>query len=146
MQRILIIHGPNLNLLGKRPSELYGSLSLEEINKKIKRYAEENEIFVEIVQSNSESEIINIIQEAENKYDGIIINPAGYTHTSVAIRDSIEAVNLPVVEVHMSNILAREEFRQKSLTAPVCKGLISGFGYESYLLAIDYFLKRRKEL
>ncbi len=143
MQRLLIIHGPNLNLLGKRPVNVYGTLSLEEINKKIEEYAKKNNLKVKIIQSNNESEIIEIIQKAEEEFDGIIINPAGYTHTSVAIRDSIEAINIPVIEVHLSNIHAREEFRRKSMIAPVCEGQISGFGYKSYLLAIDYFLKRR---
>jgi len=145
MQRLLIIHGPNLNLLGKRPVKFYGDLPLSEINKKIKDYAEYLGVKTEIFQTNIEGEIIELIQKAEDNYDGIIINPAAFTHTSVAIRDCIEAVRIPVVEVHLSNIFSREDFRQRSLTAAVCEGVISGFGYRSYLLAIDYFKKQEEK-
>ncbi|MEO0094370.1 MAG: type II 3-dehydroquinate dehydratase [candidate division WOR-3 bacterium] len=137
MQKILLIHGPNLNLLGKRNQEAYGRLTLDEINKRVIDYARDNGIQVDIYQSNSESEIIGLIQNADN-YDGIVINPGGYTHTSVAIRDAIEAVGIKTIEVHLSNIYAREEFRHKSIIAPVCKGQIAGFGWYGYILAIDY--------
>jgi len=144
MQRLLVIHGPNLNLLGKRPENYYGTLSLSEIDEKIREYVKSKGMDVTIIQSNSESEIIEIIQKADNDFKGIIINPAGFTHTSVAIRDCIEAIDAPVVEVHLSNIYAREDFRHKSITAPVCKGQISGFGLNGYLLAIDYFDKEER--
>jgi len=144
MRRLLVIHGPNLNLLKKRPSKFYGVFSLGEINEKIKEYGKSAGVDIKIYQSNSESEIIEILQKAANEFNGIIINPAAYTHTSVAIRDCIEALEIPVIEVHLSNIDAREEFRQKSLIAPVCIGQISGFGYLSYLMAIYYFTKREE--
>lgn len=138
MRRFLIIHGPNLNLLGKRRPEIYGKLTLEDINKKIKDYSAKNNIEVDIIQSNCEGDIINAIQDAKD-CTGLIINPGGYTHTSVAIRDAIEAVEIPTIEVHLSNIHSREEFRQKSLVAPVCIGQISGLGWMGYILAMKYF-------
>lgn len=141
MQKILLIHGPNLNLLAKRNQEVYGKYTLDEINERIIDYARDNGIQVDIYQSNSESEIIDLIQNADN-YDGIVINPAGYTHTSVAIRDAIEAVGIKTVEVHLSNIYAREEFRHKSIIAPVCKGQITGLGWYGYILAIDYLIRK----
>ncbi len=139
MQHILVIHGPNLDVLGKRKPEIYGRLSLHEINAKIENFAKENKMKVTIIQSNSEREIIDAIHSAEN-FDGIIINPAGYTHTSVVIRDAVEAISIPTIEVHISNIYAREEFRQQSIVAPVCEGQISGLGWLSYLLAMEYFM------
>ena len=132
--KILIIHGPNLDLLGKREPEHYGTLDLAGINEKIKALAEELGIKVSIMQSNSESEIIDRLHLDD--YDLLIINPAAYTHTSIAIRDAISAVGKPAIEVHLSNIHKREEFRRKSLTAEVCVGQISGFGAVSYLLAL----------
>lgn len=140
MQKILVIHGPNLNLLGKRKPEVYGSLNLEEINKIIKEFVRKHNIEVEITQSNHEGEIIDAIHNSA-KYLGIVINPGGYTHTSVAIRDAIEAIDVRAVEVHLSNIYGREGFRQKSLIAPVCAGQITGLGWTGYLLAIEYLLK-----
>jgi len=140
MPKILVIHGPNLNLLGKRKPEVYGSLTLEEINKRIKEFAYKHNIEIEILQSNHEGEIINAIHNSAT-YLGIVINPGGYTHTSVAIRDAIEAIGIRTVEVHVSNIYGREEFRQKSLIAPVCAGQISGLGWTGYLLAIEYLLQ-----
>ena len=139
MQRILVIHGPNLNLLGRRNPELYGDMTLPVLNRQIMQKAKRNQIKVTIIQSNSEGEIVDAIQDTKG-IDGIVINPAGYTHTSVAIRDAIEAVSIPVIEVHISNIHAREPFRHDSLIAPVCIGQIAGFGVQGYLLAIDYFL------
>ena len=136
---LLVIHGPNLNLLGARDQSHYGNLTLDQVNEKIFDRAKLHSIDCEILQFNSESDIISKIQSASDNFDGIIINPAAFTHTSVAIRDAIEAIQLPVLEVHLSNIHSREEFRRKSLTAEVCVGQISGLGYIGYLNAIDYF-------
>ncbi|MEK6672377.1 MAG: type II 3-dehydroquinate dehydratase [Nitrospirota bacterium] len=132
--KALIIHGPNLNMLGKREPEIYGTLSLNDINKRIRSTAAELGLKVSIVQSNSESEIIDAIQEGG--YDVLIINPAAYTHTSIAIRDAISSAGVPAIEVHLSNIHKREEFRRKSFVAEVSTGQISGFGPESYILAL----------
>ncbi len=140
MQKFLVIHGPNLNLLGKRKPEVYGNMNLEKINKEIKKFAEKNKIDIEIVQSNEEGEIVGTIQKAED-YSAIVINPGGYTHTSVAIRDAIEAVEIPTVEVHLSNIYAREDFRHRSMSAPVCVGQISGLGWYGYILALEYLIR-----
>lgn len=134
--KFLILHGPNLNLLGKREPDIYGTLTLEEINTSVGDLAVELDCQVVCLQSNAEGEIIDAIQDASGKYDGIVINPAAYTHTSVAIRDALASVGLPFVEVHLSNIYRREEFRHKSLTAPLAIGQISGFGCESYLLGL----------
>ena len=136
MKKILIIHGPNLNLLGKREPEVYGSLSLDEINGRINALADSKKVSVDIVQSNSEGEIVSIIGSSPGKYDAIVINPAAYTHTSVAIRDAISSTGLPTVEVHISNIYKREEFRHKSLISGAATGQISGFGINSYLLGL----------
>ncbi|OGS33796.1 MAG: type II 3-dehydroquinate dehydratase [Elusimicrobia bacterium RIFOXYC2_FULL_34_12] len=136
MKKILIIHGPNLNLLGKREPKIYGKFSLEDINNRIKKLAKEKKVSVDFFQSNHEGEIVDVIGKAPKKYDVIVINPAAYTHTSVAIRDAVAAIDIPVVEVHISNIYHREEFRQKSLIADVATGQISGFGVNSYLLGL----------
>jgi 3-dehydroquinate dehydratase-2 len=141
MQKILVIHGPNLNLLGKRKPEVYGNMNLENINEEIKKFAKNSKIDIKIIQSNEEGEIVDAIQKAQN-YLGIVINPGGYTHTSVAIRDAIEAVETPTVEVHLSNIYAREDFRHISMSAPVCKGQISGLGWLGYILALEYLTKK----
>lgn len=140
MTKILVIHGPNLNLLGRRQPEIYGKFSLKQINDVLKKMAREKKVDLKIIQTNHEGEIVEVIGKAKGKFDGIIINPAGYTHTSVAIRDAIEAVKIPTVEVHLSNIYAREDFRKKSLIAPVVKGQISGFGIYSYLLGLEAIL------
>jgi len=137
--KLLIIHGPNLNLLGVRDHSHYGSLTLDQVNEKILARAQNYSIDCEIFQFNSESDIITKIHSSVSHFDGIIINPAAFTHTSVAIRDAIETIDLPVLEVHLSNIHAREEFRKTSITADVCVGQISGLGYIGYLSAIDYF-------
>jgi 3-dehydroquinate dehydratase-2 len=133
--KILIIHGPNLNLLGKREENIYGMNTLDEINGMLRKLASELKVEVDIKQSNHEGEIVDWIQNSKG-YFALVINPAAYTHTSVAIRDAIAAVRLPAVEVHLSNIHQREDFRQKSLIAPVSYGQISGFGFESYLLGL----------
>jgi 3-dehydroquinate dehydratase-2 len=134
MMKVLVIHGPNLNLLGLRETSIYGIKSLEEINDDIRSLAAELRIEVEIIQLNSEGEIINAIQTGD--YDALVINPAAYTHTSIAIRDALLAVGKPSIEVHLSNIYCREEFRRKSFMADVAVGQISGFGPVSYLLAL----------
>lgn len=137
LKRILVLHGPNLNMLGKREKSIYGKVSLEKINSDLKSLAKELGIELEVKQSNVEGELVNFIQEAlKKKVTGILINPAAYTHTSVAIRDAILATKLPAVEVHISNIHKREEFRHKSLTAPACVGQITGFGQDSYKLGL----------
>ena len=134
--KILIINGPNINLLGTREPEIYGTLTLEMINNELLEYAKVLGVEIETFQSNIEGEIVDKIQRAKRCCDGIVINPAAYTHTSVAIRDAISAVALPTVEVHISNIHSREEFRKYSYIAPVCIGQISGFGADSYKLGI----------
>ena len=135
--KILIINGANLNLLGQRQPEIYGRESFEEYLEALRaRYSEH---IIEYYQSNVEGEIVNALQQADGSYDGVVLNAGGYTHTSVVIRDAVAAIRVPVVEVHISSILAREEFRHQSMIAPVAKGTIMGFGMESYRLAIDYF-------
>ena len=134
--KFLVLHGPNLNLLGRREPDVYGSLTLEEINASIEGLAAELGCSVAFLQSNSEGALIDAIQASEGSYDGIVINPAAYTHTSVAIRDALASVGIPFVEVHLSNIHRREEFRQRSLTAALAVGQICGFGCDSYLLGL----------
>ncbi len=136
MTAILILHGPNLNLLGKREPEIYGMLSLEEINDRLVRLGRELAIEVRCVQSNHEGGLIDALHEARTWADGIILNAGGYTHTSVALRDAITAIVIPVVEVHLSNVYAREEFRHTSLISAVCKGKVIGFGWRSYTMAL----------
>jgi 3-dehydroquinate dehydratase-2 len=136
MIKILVIHGPNLNLLGKREPEIYGSVTIESINKKLNAIAKKKKIILEIFQSNHEGEIVDKIGKAKD-CAALLINPAAYTHTSVAIRDAILATSIPAVEVHLSNIYAREDFRHASLIAPVAKGQISGFGADSYIYGLD---------
>jgi len=136
VKKILIIHGPNLNILGMREVDVYGKIGLEQINKSLTDLAQKEGVGLEIKQSNHEGEIVELIQQAKNKFDALVINPAAYTHTSVAIRDALAAIDIPAVEVHLSNIYAREEFRHTSLTAPVVKGQVSGFGVNSYLLGV----------
>ncbi len=141
--QILVLHGPNLNLLGERELEIYGELPLEEINRILIEHGAAN--LLKIHNSNHEGVLVDLIQEERRWANGILINPGAYTHTSIAIRDAISAVALPAVEVHLSNIYSREEFRHRSLIAPVCIGQISGFGWRSYMLGlaalIDYLVE-----
>lgn len=140
--KILVINGPNLNMLGKREPEIYGTTTLLEIEKELFEYSKSfGGVELEFFQSNLEGEIVEKIQGAMNVFDGILINPAAYTHTSVAIADAIKAVNLPAVEIHLSNIQDREDFRKNSFTAPACIGQISGFGKDSYLAALFCLVK-----
>lgn len=137
MRKILVVHGPNLNLLGGREPDIYGNVSIEKINRELLKVAKKNKVQLKIVQSNHEGEIVDLIGKAKGKFSAIVINPAAYTHTSVAIRDAISAVDIPTVEVHLSNIYAREEFRRTSLISPVAAGQVSGFGVNSYILGIE---------
>lgn len=137
LPNVLVIHGPNLNMLGVREPGIYGSETLETINDKIRRYAAVKGLSLQIIQSNHEGEIVEAIQKALGAVDSIILNAGAYTHTSLAIRDAISAVKIPVIEVHLSNIYSREEFRHKSLISPVVVGQISGFGWYSYILGIE---------
>ena len=137
MAKILVIHGPNLNLLGTREVSVYGTTTIKDINEELDKAAKPKKVTLEIVQSDHEGEIVELIGKAKGKFDAILINPAAYTHTSVAIRDAISAVDIPAVEVHLSNIYAREEFRHTSLVAPVARGQVSGFGKMSYILGLE---------
>lgn len=146
MKKILIIHGPNLNLLGRREKDIYGHSSLEEINRQLSTLADELKVSVSFFQSNSEGELVSEIQKALGTHDALVINPGAYTHTSIALRDAIAGTELPAVEVHLSNIYRREEFRKKSLLAEVAVGQIAGFQVDSYLLglraAVNYLTSR----
>jgi 3-dehydroquinate dehydratase-2 len=147
--KILIIHGPNLNMLGKREPEIYGTVTLREINRRIRDEAKKLGAKTEIFQSNSEGEIVGRIQDAMNNFDGLLINPGAYTHTSIAIRDAILSAGLPAVETHISNIYKREDFRQKSFISGVALGVISGFGKDSYILGLTglvNYLNGRKSI
>ena len=135
-RKILVLHGPNLNLLGKRQPEIYGRVSLERIDRKIRNLADELRIEVDIRQSNMEGELVTWIQQAPKQFGAILINAAAYTHSSVALRDALAAVEIPAIEVHISNIHKREEFRKRSLIAEVVVGQIAGFGVNSYLLGL----------
>ncbi|GHU94990.1 3-dehydroquinate dehydratase [Clostridia bacterium] len=132
---IVVINGPNLNMLGIREPEKYGTQTIEEINAKVERISDSLNVSITFFQSNSEGEIVTMIQNS-SQYDGVILNAGAYTHYSIAIRDAITSINTPVVEVHLSNVFAREEFRHKSVISAVCSGTISGFGADSYILAL----------
>lgn len=136
MNTVLVLNGPNLNMLGKREKEHYGSFTMEDLEKKMKREGEKTGLAIAMQQSNCEGNLIDILQDAPEKYCGVILNAGAYTHYSIAIRDAIASCSVPVVEVHISNIHAREEFRHQSAIAPVCAGQISGFGMYSYVLGL----------
>ena len=142
------MHGPNLNLLGWREPGIYGSVSFDEINARMKRVAEENGTELRVFQSNSEGALVDAVQDARNWADGIVINPGAYAHYSIALRDALSAVKLPAVEVHLSNVHAREEFRHRLVLSPVCVGMICGLGWRSYLyglLSLIEILKEQKK-
>lgn len=149
MVRILVLHGPNLNLLGVREPEIYGPLSLAGVDELIRSAAKEAEIEVEIRQSNAEGELVTWIQSARGRFDALVINAAAYTHTSLAIRDAITAVEIPTIDVHLSNIHRREPFRRHSYVAEVAVGQVSGFGAQSYVLGLQaaaHYLRHRKSM
>lgn len=141
MTRVLLVNGPNLNLLGWREPDVYGSETLQDIVDELRSFAKERDVELSDYQSNSEGDLVTAIQQARTTADGIILNPGAYTHYSIAIRDAISGVGLPVVETHLSNVHAREPFRRESVIAPVCVGVVAGFGGHSYFLALEALLR-----
>lgn len=137
MIKILVLHGPNLNMLGTRETEVYGFTTFDELNRQIREFADSIGVYTEIRQFNSEGDMVDAIQDARNWADAIVMNPGAYTHYSIALRDAVASVTIPTIEVHLSNIQAREAFRRESVIAPMCAGQISGFGAKSYLLGIQ---------
>ena len=137
MKKIIILNGPNLNLLGEREKSQYGSFTLKDIEDKCKKYANRNDISLTLFQSNIEGELVEKIQSTREEQEGLIINAGGYTHTSVAIHDALKIVKIPIIELHITNIYNREDFRQKSLISKVANGVICGFGAEGYIMALD---------
>lgn len=143
--KILILHGPNLNLLGTREPEVYGSMTLDNINDKLSDLGRELGAEIKCIQSNHEGVLIDALHEARTSMDGVVFNPGGYTHTSIALRDAISAIQIPVIEVHLSNVYAREEFRHVSMISAVCKGKIVGLGWRSYTLGLRALVDLLKE-
>ena len=137
MKKIIILNGPNLNLLGEREKSQYGSFTLKDVEKNCANFAKENKIKLSLFQSNIEGELVNLIQKSRNEYDGLIINAGGYTHTSVAIHDALKVLKIPIIELHITNIYNREEFRHKSLISSLASGIICGFGTKGYIMALD---------
>ncbi len=137
MQPVLVLHGPNLNLLGQRETDVYGQLTLEELDERLEAMGREIDLDVRSFQSNSEGELIDALHQAQEWAKGVVFNAGGYTHTSVALRDAVAGISIPVVEVHMTNVQARERFRHHSWIAPVCAGTIAGFGWRSYWLGLQ---------
>ena len=137
MNKIIILNGPNLNLLGEREKEKYGSISLKDVEKNCTNFAKKNKIELSLFQSNIEGELVNLVQKSRNEYDGLIINAGGYTHTSVAIHDALKVLKIPIIELHITNIYNREEFRHKSLISSLASGIICGFGTKGYIMALD---------
>tara|TARA_B100000579_G_C22483923_1_gene689269 strand:+ start:104 stop:544 length:441 start_codon:yes stop_codon:yes gene_type:complete len=135
--KIIVINGPNLNLLGEREKEKYGSISLKNIETNCQKYANDNNLDVFFAQSNVEGELINFIQNSREKYNGLIINAGGYTHTSVSIRDALAVLKIPIIELHITNIYSREEFRHKSLISNIASGIICGFGTKGYIMSLE---------
>ncbi len=144
-QNILVIHGPNLNLLGAREPDVYGSDTLEQINSRLSQFATQMDFNIEIIQSNSEGQIIDALHKARGKADGVVINPGAYSHYSLAIYDAVIASALPVVEVHLSNVFARDQFRRQLVIAPACVGVISGLGWRGYIVALETILNLKKK-
>lgn len=140
VKQILLLHGPNLNLLGTREPEVYGYMTLDDINALAQKHLDPHGVTMRAFQSNHEGALIDALHEARTTADGVVFNPGAYTHTSIALRDAISAITIPVVEVHLSNVHARESFRHKSMLAPVCVGQVAGFGWRSYLLGLDALL------
>lgn len=145
MTKVLVVNGPNLNLLGKRETEIYGSQTLKNMNEKLSALARDLKIDLQFFQSNSEGDIIDFIHKTASEADGIIINPGALSHTSYSLRDAIAAAGIETVEVHISNIYGREDFRQKSVIAPVCSGHLVGFGFYGYAMALSYFSDMSRE-
>lgn len=140
MVKVLVLNGPNLNMLGVREKNIYGDISLEKINQTLEKKAKKAGLTIEFFQTNEEGKLVDKIQQANKKFDYIIINPGALTHYSIAVRDAIASVDVKAIEVHLSNIQAREEFRKESFIAPVCVGQIAGFGPNSYYMALDYII------
>ena len=141
MNKIIILNGPNLNLLGEREKNQYGSFTLKDIEKNCKKFADKNDISLTLFQSNIEGELVEKIQKSRNEQQGLVINAGGYTHTSVAIHDALKILKIPIIELHISNIYNREEFRHKSLISKLAKGIICGFGANGYIMALKAMLK-----
>ena len=141
MNKIIILNGPNLNLLGEREKEKYGNVTLNDIENNCKEFSKKNEIYLSFFQSNIEGEIVEMIQKSRKDQDGLIINAGGYTHTSVAIHDALKILKIPIIELHISNIYNREEFRHKSLISKLAKGIICGFGADGYIMALNAMIK-----